>query len=230
MHASESGTPSSLVQRTSWGTTTRRQSASPRHVCGSPSRNGRPEPAPGARLCAIRTSRTLPNDRAVASPPDDEGQRRPRLSNPRNADVRLLAWGCRPTLSPAALPVAEQSAHAGAVAACGVEEQSRRSGLGLARLGRRQRANASGPRQPAAPTRSSPVISTCSLSTQKQLSFEVITPRQLVDRLGSPGHVRRSFVFGRTRRPAPAGPAGTRVSPGDSEDGWGSAARPLRVH
>jgi len=33
--------------------------------------------------------------------------------------------------------------------------------LGLVRLGRRQRATARGPRQLAAPTRSSPVISTC---------------------------------------------------------------------
>ena len=39
----------------------------------------------------------------------------------------------------------------------------------------------------------------------------------------------RARTIGRTRRSA-AGPAGTRVSPGDSEAERGSAARPLRVH
>jgi hypothetical protein len=40
--------------------------------------------------------------------------------------VRPLAGGCRPTLSPAALPVAEQSSRAGAVTGVGVQRQSRR--------------------------------------------------------------------------------------------------------
>jgi hypothetical protein len=62
------------------------------------------------------------------APLDDEGQRRPRLANPRNAEVRLLAGGCRPTLSPAALPVAEQSSHAGAVTAVSPYVWSRSSG------------------------------------------------------------------------------------------------------
>jgi uncharacterized protein len=62
----------------------------------------------------------------------------------------------------------------------------------------------------------------------KQLSFEVITPRQLVDRLGDPG--TSLVLFRRRRRSAAAGPAGTRVSLGNSEDEPGSAARPLRVH
>ena len=52
---------------------------------------------------------------------DDEGQRRREPPDPRNAKVRQLAGSCRPTLSPAALPVAEQSSHAAAVTGVGVE-------------------------------------------------------------------------------------------------------------
>ncbi len=52
---------------------------------------------------------------------DEEGQRRPRLSDLRNAEVRPLAGGCRPPLRPAALPVAEQSSREGVVTSVGVE-------------------------------------------------------------------------------------------------------------
>jgi hypothetical protein len=61
-------------------------------------------------------------DAGVVVELDDEGQRRPGLSDPRNAEVRLLAGGCRPTLRPAALPVAEQRSRAGAVTRVGVGE------------------------------------------------------------------------------------------------------------
>jgi len=47
---------------------------------------------------------------------------------------------------------------------------------GLARLGRRQRATASGPRQPAAPTRASPVISTCSGPTKSRSRSRSLRP------------------------------------------------------
>jgi hypothetical protein len=53
---------------------------------------------------------------------DDEEQRRPRLSDPRNAEVRLLAGACRPT-TPVALPVAEQSSRAGVVTGVAVIQQ-----------------------------------------------------------------------------------------------------------
>jgi len=42
--------------------------------------------------------------------------------NHRNAEARPLAGGCRSTLSPAALPVAEQSSRASAVTGVGVDE------------------------------------------------------------------------------------------------------------
>ena len=71
-----------------------------------------------------RRCRSLTNAAVKVFAPawDDEGQRRPGLSDPRNAEVRPLAGGCRPTLSPAALPVAEQSSRVGAVTGVGVEQ------------------------------------------------------------------------------------------------------------
>lgn len=84
--------------------------------------------------------------------------------------------GCLPTLSMTALRVAERSGHADATTAIGVEEQSRRSAragqVGASAAGCRERtATASG-----ADAIVTGVISTCSRSTQRQLSFEVITP------------------------------------------------------
>ena len=64
-----------------------------------------------------KRSRSKAGGRSAA---DDERQRRPEGSDPRSAEVRPLARGCRRTLSPAALPVAEQSSRAGAVTAVGV--------------------------------------------------------------------------------------------------------------
>ena len=51
---------------------------------------------------------------------DDEGQRRPGLSDPCNAEVCPSPGVSRPTVKPAALPVAEQSSRAGAVTGVGV--------------------------------------------------------------------------------------------------------------
>jgi hypothetical protein len=68
---------------------------------------------------------------------DDEGQRPPRRSDPRNAELRPPAGGCRPSSSAAALTVAEQSSRADAVTGVGVEEPR----LGPARDGRRRPAS-----------------------------------------------------------------------------------------
>jgi hypothetical protein len=57
-----------------------------------------------------------------------------------HTEVRRLAGGCRPTLSPTALPVAEQSSRAGAVTGVGVKQQ-RIAGPGGRRVS--QRAGAS---------------------------------------------------------------------------------------
>ena len=53
------------------------------------------------------------------------GPRRLGLSDPRDAEVRPLAVGCRPSLRPVALPLAEQSGRAGAVTATGVNHPPR---------------------------------------------------------------------------------------------------------
>ena len=97
--------------------------------------------------------------------------------------------------------------------------------LGAARLGRRQRATASGPRQPPAPTRSSPVMSTCSRSTQSSSrSRSSRPPARRSARLTRP---RPPFVRIRADPEAsPRRPGGDRVSPGDSEAG----RRAQRVH
>jgi hypothetical protein len=77
-------------------------------------------------------------DRNLSAAADDEGQRRAGLSDPRNAEVRPLAGGCRPTLSPAALPVGGQSSHAAAVTGIGIIRQrleARKGGRVLSRSG-----------------------------------------------------------------------------------------------
>jgi hypothetical protein len=66
-------TSASLPEWTSWGTTTRTQRTSRPHVCGSPSRPGRPEAASSARRCSIRTPRGPRDDRARLFPNGREG-------------------------------------------------------------------------------------------------------------------------------------------------------------
>ena len=53
---------------------------------------------------------------------DDEGQQRPGLSDPRSAEVRPAGWGCRPTLSPIALPVAAERSRRAALTGVGVKQ------------------------------------------------------------------------------------------------------------
>jgi hypothetical protein len=83
-----------------WGTTPRCRRASPRHVCGSPARAHHRRGAPAPR-CVQSTHPRAPESRGpVASPRDDEGQRRAGLSNPLDAEVRR-GVGRRPTSRPA---------------------------------------------------------------------------------------------------------------------------------
>jgi hypothetical protein len=77
------------------------------------SRSITPPPAHCPDVCNPYTLMASETTGPLSSPKDDEGQRRPGLSDPRNAEVRPLPGRCRPTLGPAALPVAEQSSRAG---------------------------------------------------------------------------------------------------------------------
>jgi hypothetical protein len=61
----------------------------------------------------------------ISSQLDDEGQRQSGLSDSRDAEVRPWTGGCRPTLGPAALPVAELSCRAAPVTGIGVRQQQR---------------------------------------------------------------------------------------------------------
>jgi hypothetical protein len=72
-------------------------------------------------LRGIPTARARTITRSDALARDDEGQCPPGLSDPRNAEVRPLARGCRLTWAQAALPVAEQSGRAVGVTGVGVE-------------------------------------------------------------------------------------------------------------
>ena len=80
-------------------------------------------------LCCRRTG---PSSRVLArlrlrpiAPFDDERQRRHGPPDPRNAEVRPLALGCRSTLTTATLPLAEQSGRVDAATPIGVEQSDR---------------------------------------------------------------------------------------------------------
>ncbi len=91
--------------------------------------------------------------------------------------------------------------------------------------GRRLRGCSMAPREPASRTRRRPTRRAPLLEPQRAIAHHASGRRRATQALWL-----RSVGIGRTRRSAAAGPAETRVSPGDSEGERGSAARPLRVH
>jgi len=78
----------------------------------------RPATAGAARAGVAEGRRELD----VSVEMDDEGQQRPGLSDPRSAEVRPAGWGCRPTLSPIALPVAAERSRRAALTGVGVKQ------------------------------------------------------------------------------------------------------------